>query len=156
MSVMDEVALLKQVPLFAKVELKRLKLLAYTNERIAYPAGQTLFSQGERGDSAYVILGGEAEVLVDSGEGPIRVALLERNALVGEIAILCDVPRTATVRAVSNLDTLRITKERFLQLLEEFPRMGQEIMRALALRLEATTGQLTAARARLKAAGLES
>jgi CRP-like cAMP-binding protein len=100
-------------------------------------------------------LAGEAEVFVEGAEGPIRVALLERNALVGEIAILCDVPRTATVRAVTDLDTLRITKERFLQLLEEFPKMGQEIMRALALRLEATTAQLTAARAQLRAAGLD-
>jgi len=70
------------------------------------------------------------------------VAKLGRNAIVGEIAILCDVPRTATVKAKSELVTLRISKELFFKLITEFPQMGIEIMRVLADRLERTTHQL--------------
>jgi CRP/FNR family cyclic AMP-dependent transcriptional regulator len=61
---------------------------------------------------------------------------------VGEIAILCDVPRTATVRASSQTVTLRITKDLFFRLVTEFPQMSVEIMRELASRLEQTTQQL--------------
>jgi CRP-like cAMP-binding protein len=70
------------------------------------------------------------------------------NSIVGEIAILCDVSRTATIRATSKLEALRISKEHFLKLLADFPEMTVEIMRVLADRLNHTTTELTAARSR--------
>lgn len=155
MSLDDDVRHLMNVPLFANVEPKRLKLLAYTSERVSFPAGAVVFGQGEAGDAAYVILAGEAAVVVDTDTGPITVARLGKNAFVGEIAILTDVPRTAGVTAASDLLTLRITKERFLQFMEEFPSMAVEITKGLARRLDATTAELIEARARLRAAGLE-
>ena len=62
--------------------------------------------------------------------------------MVGEIAVLCDVPRTATVKALTELVALRITKDMFLQMIAEFPDMAIEIMRHLARRLEETTDRL--------------
>ncbi len=70
------------------------------------------------------------------------VATLKQNEIVGEIAILCDVPRTATVRAKTQLTTLRITKNLFFNLISEFPQIAVEIMRELAHRLEQTTTKL--------------
>jgi CRP-like cAMP-binding protein len=70
------------------------------------------------------------------------VATVGKNDFVGEIAILCDVPRTATVRAKSALTTLRITKDLFLRMLMDFPAIGIEVMRVLAQRLEHTTERL--------------
>ena len=70
-----------------------------------------------------------------------------RHAIVGEIAILCDVPRTATVNARTPLLTLRIDKETFFRLVNEFPQMAVEIMRELAHRLEKTNQQLRSAAA---------
>jgi CRP-like cAMP-binding protein len=75
------------------------------------------------------------------------VATLGRHAIVGEIAILCDVPRTATVNARTPLLTLRIDKETFFRLVNEFPQMAVEIMRELAHRLEKTNQQLRSAAA---------
>lgn len=142
MSLNEEVELLRNIPLFAKLEPSKLKLLAFTSERITYEAGQVLFRQGDVGDAAYIIVDGSAKVLVETGEGEIEVATLGRNDLVGEIAILCDVPRTATVRASGQTVTLRITKDLFFRLVAEFPQMSVEIMRELASRLEKTTQQL--------------
>ena len=144
----DEVGMLKRVPLFSGVEPAKLKLLAFTSDRVSYNAGQTLFHQGDEGDAAYVILSGSADILVESDAGQIKVAELEPNAIVGEIAILCDVSRTATVKAKERLEALRIRKDHFLRMLKENPEMTIEIVRVLADRLSATTAELTAARSR--------
>ncbi|MGL6211499.1 MAG: cyclic nucleotide-binding domain-containing protein [Paracoccaceae bacterium] len=142
----EEVQMLRQVPLFARVEPAKLKLLAFTSDRVTYQAGQVLFQQGDFGDAAYVILTGNADILVDTPNGQIKVAEAEKNAIVGEIAILCDVTRTATVRALQPVEALKIGREQFLKLLSDFPEITIEVMRVLAARLTQTTSELTAAR----------
>lgn len=142
MSLNEEVEVLRRIPLFSKIEPSKLKLLAFTSERVTFHAGQDVFRQGDVGDSAYIILDGTADVIIGSPTGEIVVAHVGRNDFVGEIAILCDVPRTATVRATSELVTLAISKELFFRLITEFPQMAIEIMRELAHRLENTNAQL--------------
>ena len=142
MSLAEEVELLKRIPLFANIEVSKLKLLAFTSERIAYKAGETLFNQDEMGDSAHIIMDGEADIVVNTPSGPLTVATMQKNDFVGEIAILCDVPRTATVKAKTDMTTLCINKDLFFRLVTEFPEMAVEIMRVLAQRLEVTTKEL--------------
>lgn len=142
----DEVELLRQIPLFANIDPARLKLLAFTSERMSFKKNQNLFAQGDMGDAAYVILEGTADVLVDNDDNESLVAKIEKNEFVGEIAILCDVPRTATVRASGQLETLKILKDHFLDLLSEFPEMSVEVMRELASRLSDTTAELSKVR----------
>jgi CRP-like cAMP-binding protein len=149
MQLKDEVELLRRIPLFAGIAPAKLKLLAFTSERVRFRAGQTLFRQGDPGDAAYVLLTGNADILVDSPTGEIEVAGAEPNTLVGEIAILCDVSRTATVRSTTDVETLRIKKDQFLRFLAEFPEMAVEIMRVLAQRLSKTTAELSEARSEL-------
>ncbi len=144
----DEVEMLRRVPIFARIAPAKLKLLAFTSDRVSYKAGQTLFHQGDLGDAAYVVLSGTADILVDTPTGQIKIADVDVNSIVGEIAILCDVSRTATVKATSRLEALKISKEHFLKLLSDFPEMAVEIMRVLADRLNHTTSELTAARSR--------
>ena len=142
MSLAEEVALLRKIPLFSNVEESKLKLLAFTSERMVFAAGDVLFRQEQMGDAAYIIMEGRADVIVNTPNGPLTVAQVGKNDFVGEIAILCDVPRTATVKAASELITLCISKELFFRLVTEFPQMAVEIMRVLAQRLEKTTRQL--------------
>ena len=142
MSLNEEVELLRKIPLFAKIEPSKLKLLAFTSERLTYQGGQRLFQQGDIGDAAYIIIDGTASVRILTDGGEIEVAELGKGDVVGEIAILCDVPRTASVEATSKLITLRITKELFFRLVSEFPQISIEIMRELAARLERTNVQL--------------
>ena len=155
MQLNDEVELLRKVALFSGIEPAKLKLLAFTSERLHFDKGQSLMRQGEMGDAAYLILSGEADVLTDTADGLVKVASIGRNGFVGEMAILRDQPRTATVTAVTEVSTLRITKESFFQLIEDSPKIAIELMRILAQRLESTTMDLTAARAKLRAAGIE-
>lgn len=142
MSINQEVELLRNIPLFAKIEPAKLKLLAFTSERLIYQPDQVLCRQGDVGDAAYIIIDGEAAVRIATASGDIEVARLGRGDVVGEIAILCDVPRTATVTATERVTALKITKELFFRLINEFPQIAIEIMRELAARLERTNAQL--------------
>ncbi|OCP15346.1 MULTISPECIES: Crp/Fnr family transcriptional regulator [unclassified Ensifer] len=144
----DEVEMLRRITLFSGLPPAKLKLLAFTSDRVMYSAGEALFYQGDIGDAAYVILSGKAEVLVTTASGPLKLAEVEQNSIVGEIAILCNTPRTATVRTTTPLEALRIRKDDFLKLLADFPEMAVEIMRVLADRLSQTTAELTEARSR--------
>jgi CRP/FNR family cyclic AMP-dependent transcriptional regulator len=149
MSLTKDVEILRSIPLFAKVEPAKLKLLAFTSERLEYMSGDELFHQGDYGDAAYVILEGEADILVDTPKGPVNIVTLGKNEIIGEIALLCDVPRTATVVAHGGLETLRLSKAGFFHLVTQFPQVGIEVMSALASKLNRTTQALTAARGRL-------
>lgn len=142
MTLDTEVSSLRQVPLFRGVEPSRLKLLAFTSERVHFEGGQRLFARGDAADAAYLVLEGSAEVTIDGPQGPFRLALLGANALVGEMGILADQPRSATVTAVDPTTALRIDRAVFLELLTQFPQIGITVMRELALRLEQTNQQL--------------
>lgn len=148
MSLKEEVELLRRIPMFARVEPAKLKLLAFASERLTFAPSQELFHQGDMADAAYIIVDGDAEVILETAKGPIRVAQMTKNDLIGEIGILLDQPRNATVKASSNLTTLRISKDLFFSMVTDFPAMGVEIMRELAYRLDHTTTQLREALAR--------
>jgi CRP-like cAMP-binding protein len=144
-SIEQEVEILRRIPLFANVEPAKLKLMCFASERITYKSGQSLCEQGDIGDAAYIIIEGSADVIV-TREVPLVVAQVGKDDIVGEIAILVDIPRTATVTATNELTALKITKDLFFRMVTDFPEKGVQIMRVLAQRLEHTTAQLLQAR----------
>src|SRR5215472_15322127 len=136
MNLNEEVEVLKGVPIFSKMEPAKLKLIAFTGERMTFGAGQEVCHQGDLGDAMYVILGGAADVLLDTDKGQIRVAELKKNGFFGETAILLAAPRNATIKASESLLTLKISKDMFYRLVAEVPQMAIEVMRELAHRVE--------------------
>ena len=147
MTIAGEVQSLQKVPMFRDVDAGKLKLLAFTSDRLTYAPGDILFRQHDVSDAAYVILDGEVDVVLEAAPQPITVARLKAGALVGEMGVLCDSARTATVVAATNVVALRIEKDTFFDMLREFPQMTIAVMRDLARRLEQTNARL-AARAR--------
>jgi CRP/FNR family transcriptional regulator, cyclic AMP receptor protein len=150
MSLKEEFELLRRVPIFAEIEPAKLKLLAFMSERVGFDPGKRLVQQGDTADAAYLIIDGHAEVILETPAGPVVVATLGANETVGEMGILGDVPRNATVRAKDRVIVLRISKEPFMRMVREFPNMAVSIMRELAQRLDATNHQLSAALAEVK------
>jgi CRP-like cAMP-binding protein len=149
MSINQEVELLRRIPMFSKIDPAKLRLLAFASERVTFPAGEVLFHQGDPADAAYLIIDGSVSVTVELASGPLLVAKVGKDQIVGEIGIICDVPRTATITAEMPTITLRITRDLFFQMINDFPVMGVEIMRVLAHRLEHTTAQLRNCQQRL-------
>lgn len=149
MSLDKDLAALRKVPLFRGVDDQKLRLLAFMSERVMFEEGEDLMVEGDYGEVAYIILSGCADVLINTPSGQQKVAALKENDFVGEIAILINVPRTATVRASAELVALEISKEHFFKLVNNFPDMAVEVMRALAQRLERTTREVGRLRAQL-------
>jgi CRP/FNR family cyclic AMP-dependent transcriptional regulator len=150
MSLKQEFELLRRVPLFAEIEPAKLKLLAFMSERVGYDPGRVIVRQGDTADAAYLIIEGHAEVLAETPAGPVTLAILGPNETVGEIGILCNMPRNATVRAKDRVVALRINKEPFMRMVREFPNISISIMQELAHRLDAVNNQLRTAMAENK------
>jgi Cyclic nucleotide-binding domain len=106
----QEVGLLRGVEMFAPLTLPVVEQLARGLEPVSVAAGKTVFAQNDEGDRFYVIVDGTAEVL---GDG-VAVATLGPGEVFGEIALLRRVPRTATVRASTDLLLQSLTSDRFL------------------------------------------
>ena len=138
----DDVAMLRKVPLFESVDPSKLKLVAYTANQVVFDDGEMVFAQGSNGTSAYLIVGGAADILSESGGQQVVVAKLGTNALFGEISAFCDVPRTASVRAEGQLTVLELTRDNLMELIGEFPDVAVEVIRELARRLSKTTSDL--------------
>jgi CRP-like cAMP-binding protein len=146
MSLEQEIELIRQFPIFSKIQPAMQKLLCFTAERLTYDAGQVMFNAGDSADAAYIIIEGGVEISVPTPAGPIVVNTLGRNEILGEIAIFGDVPRTATAKATSRLETLKISKELFIKVIRENPDAAIELIKILAARLANTTTQLTRTR----------
>ena len=106
----QEVGLLSGVAMFAPLPLPIVEQLARGLEPVSVAAGTTVFAQNDEGDRFYLIETGTAEVL---GDG-MPVATLGPGDVFGEIALLRRVPRTATVRARTDLRLQSLTSDRFL------------------------------------------
>jgi len=146
MSLEQEVELIRQFPIFSKIQPAMQKLLCFSSERLTYDAGQVMFNAGDAADAAYIIIDGSVEISVPTPSGPIIVNTLGKNELLGEIAIFGDVPRTATAKALSKLETLKISKDLFVKVIRENPDAAVELIKILAGRLANTTSQLTQTR----------
>jgi putative ABC transport system ATP-binding protein len=132
----EEIRVLRSVPIFGDLDTARLKLLAFTGERTVLAAGDVLFRQGDESDAAYVLLSGTADIVIEAGDGgPVRVSSVARNAIVGEMGLVTDDARSATVVATSAIEALKLRKDVFLALLAEFPKMALSVTRLMVKRL---------------------
>jgi len=147
MSLNDTVDVMREVPMFRKVDPKQLRLFAFMGETLTYRAGERLFEKGDDGDAAFIIRKGEVDVLVPTEAGETSVAVLGEKEIFGEMAVLCDQPRSTAISAKTDLVTLRLDRSVIMKLLAEFPDIALEMIRVLADRLEATTRDLALARA---------
>jgi MFS family permease len=117
-----EIGLLRRVPMFQPLPLPAIEQLARGLEPVHVPAGQAVFRQGDPADRFYVIETGAADVV---GDGRLVTSLGPGDGF-GEIALLRRVPRTATVRAATDLDLEALTCDRFLPVVTGFPPSARE------------------------------
>jgi ATP-binding cassette, subfamily B, bacterial len=130
-------ASLGAIPVFRGVDAPQLVSLAHALSTEHVPAGREVFRQGDRGDRLYVIARGTVVVSSrndDSGAEEVR-AVLQDGDYFGEIALLEDTPRTATVRTRTDCVFLTLPCDAFLKLLEESPELSDKFAQVSRERL---------------------
>ena len=136
---------LKKVPVFAEFGMKNLAKVLHVLEQCQYTRGSTIIKQGDEGDSFYVIKSGKAEVVLNrGGEESIPIARLGPMEGFGEMALLSGNPRSANVVAVTDVDTWRLPKAEFENLLSENISLGIYFSRVVTQRLIALQNRITA------------
>lgn len=131
---------LARVDLFEGLSRADLKRIAATGKEIRFEAGEELTTQGQRPGRFFLLLDGEASVVVDGKE----LGRVGPGEYVGEIGLIDGHPRAATVVATAPVRTLSLTSWNFRPLLKEHPSMAMQVMVLLCRRLRAAEAQLTA------------
>ncbi len=149
MDLLKEAEVLRKVPMFAKLEPSKLKLLAFTSEYQTFEDGEVLFHAGDSADCAFVIISGEVEILAKTDAGDVVVGVLRDNQIFGELALLNNAPRSATLRAKNHLCVLRITDDVFLKLVTENPEVALDLMHQLSDKLALSHQQVEALQSEL-------
>src|ERR1051325_3624870 len=108
---------LRKSPLFQGLSDDELQRLMDMAEPVSLHEGEILIMQGELGDSAYVVISGEFEIQKQTGQSLIKIDVRNPGDVVGEMALLSQSPRNATVLAKTDCEVLRIPKEAFEKLL---------------------------------------
>jgi CRP-like cAMP-binding protein len=132
----EKVLFLKTIDLFHHIPAEDLVRVAQITEEVRFDAGEVVMTEGELGDSLYLIVAGRVRV----EKGGKRVTELGERECVGEMAILDSEPRSATVSAEEPVVALKIEREDFSDLLREKGEIAQGIIKVLTRRLRQTTG----------------
>jgi len=134
--------LLRQSPLFAGLRTEDLDWLNSQSEIVTVSAGELLMKQGDPGDSAYLILDGEFEVLLRSGEQEVPIAVRGGGDVIGEMALIDMAPRSASVRALQEGHLMRISQPIFERLLTSSPAVVMSVLSTVMGRLRNTESAL--------------
>lgn len=137
----ETLSLLRGIGLFAELGDELLSPVAASATATHLRAGEWLFREGEVGDAVYVVCSGRVEIVHEATSE--RVRLLGRGAAVGELALITQSPRSASVRAVRDTHLLRISAESFDMLLETSPRFSVGLVRTIGGQLQASRGNDT-------------
>ena len=130
---------LSKIDLFSEFPVSSLAELCKSFSSANYPASSTIITEGDEGDLFYIIVRGRVEILKKIGEKDTRVKVLEDGDFFGEIALLSNVPRTATVRTVDPTLLISLRRSHFLELTSSVPGMLNKLERTMGIRL----GELT-------------
>jgi CRP-like cAMP-binding protein len=135
---------LKKVALFENLDDKELRLLAKTCTERQFPAGAVLMQEGEAGAGLFILIEGRVRVTQSAGpnQPPREITTLDAGEVIGEMALLDDLPRSATVTALEPCRCLLVPVWDFRATLRESPDIAIQLLIQLSRRLRKTEQQL--------------
>jgi CRP-like cAMP-binding protein len=130
---------LRKIPLFAQLDAGKLKRLAFASEESSFDAGDIIFTMNSGSDSVYVIMSGEVGVFVSEDASGDPVAVLSTSDVVGEMGVIANQPRSATLRAETEVRCLSILADDFMDLMRDNPEVSLSVLRQVVDRPTLTT-----------------
>jgi len=139
LSTIERVLFLKGAELFNQIASEDLVPVAMVAQEVHFNAGETLLRQGDPGDCLYILVDGEASVVI---HGVGQVAKRGAKSSVGEMGLISRQPRTADCVALTDLTALKIDQDDFWELLAEKPPLALGVIKALSQRLDEAVANL--------------
>jgi signal transduction histidine kinase len=133
---------LRQLPLFADLSDADLEKVGPLVQAMRLDAGDILMEEGSVGTAAYLIQSGELEVVKQSNNREVLLTVRGAGDVIGEIALVADTPRTATVRARTPAELVVINREQLQELMHASPRVAASLLDIVLARWQATQSQL--------------
>ena len=133
---------LRKIPLFAELTDEDTTTICRSSRRFSVAPGARFIEEGAPGNALYVVLTGEVEVTKDDDGRELVLAARGPGEVLGEMSLLEERPRTASVRAVVDSEVLEIGAETFTGLLESNPSIAKTILRTVAARLRSTESSM--------------
>ncbi|MEN8147682.1 MAG: cyclic nucleotide-binding domain-containing protein [Campylobacterota bacterium] len=128
-------AYLHMVPIFSRLDAEELYQLSKETKKRAFKDGSKIVKQGDDGDSFYIITSGSADVSIEKHGRHSHLATLKEGEYIGEVSIVSNTKRTATVTAKGDVQTLRLSAHTFDKLLNNNPHLALRMMKDITARL---------------------
>jgi len=129
---LDRIQFLKTVPFFDQLSNRQLKSVSDITFERTYDTDELIFEEGQPGAALFLILDGKVAVEVFRETSTTRLAVLEKGAFFGEMALLDETPRSATARALERTRTLALYRNDLLGLVQRDPKTACQVYRSLA------------------------
>ncbi len=138
---MDIVEMLERTPVFSELTKRDLNALAQTARQRRYAAGEVIIKEGDDAIGCFIVASGEVEVVkgLDSSDQKV-LAILGPGDFFGEMAIIDDAPRSATVRAIKDTECIAITRWDFMAEVRTRPDIAIQMLPVLVKRIRAGEG----------------
>jgi HEAT repeat protein len=137
LSTLERILLLREVPMFAGLAPEDLEKIADIAHEQIYATGGIICREGEPGDSLFIIVSGDVEVVKSMGRQERILATRGAGEFVGEMAILDSAPRSATLRALKDVRVLSIEGDAFKSILLDRPEVAVSALRNMSSRIRA-------------------
>lgn len=135
----NEIATLKAVPLFSRMDENEVAGVRAIMDQARFVPGQVIVHEGETGDLFYVVTEGQVQVSIQDASGrEVVLDEIEPGGFFGELSMLTTEPRSARVKAVSEVTTLALERDEFFAFLQKYPHAAIDVLTVLGQRLHRT------------------
>ncbi|MBW1982507.1 MAG: cyclic nucleotide-binding domain-containing protein [Deltaproteobacteria bacterium] len=129
----ENLQILRHIDFFAGLPLDALKVIAYLFTRETFAAGDRLFQQNSNDGQAFYIFSGTARLFREEEQGEIVVRDFGPGDFLGGLALCADVPRLFSLKAVTEIDCMILTREKFSKVMEQFPQLLPAVLKAVVV-----------------------
>lgn len=131
----ENLEVLRRTSVFSEIPAQRLRLYAYLSRRMRFRPGEFLFRQGDRDDRGYILMTGRAQIIREYKEHSLILNELKEGEFFGGLALLADVHRLFSVRAVTAMECLTVDRESFRKLIIQFPEVAIKAIDVMVKRI---------------------
>ena len=142
LSLMEVILALKGIPIFASVHGEQLRRLSEVVHEKEIKKGELLFAQNDLGEEMYLVHSGRIGIYQEASENDERIHEIEPGGYFGEMAIVDELPRSATARAETDSKLLVLNKSDFQRAVQDHPDIAFEVFREFSSRLRRADEQI--------------